>query len=220
MKTQTLRRNDAVECTARVLAILGIAVPLWRVIGMHHLGEPSFVTYALLGPLALHLQMLWNTKRIAELGEIVIVAGIYWTAYSYGPTWDPTGSVLALAGSFLGVGSLLVNGAHMIWSEDKNRVKYFLPGAAVVVSTTMLPTLFALLTIWKGHTSFEAWLYAFDNQLGVQAGFAMGRLFARSTPLRLVCSVVYPALPLAFMILYGASTRPCKADELHLHVHP
>jgi len=115
------------------------------------------------------------------------------------------GSAIIGFGPFLGVSSLLALAAGTIVLRGEAR--------AIRGRTLAVCGLFFYIGVFLAfYISFarmalprklDLYLYAFDNSLGFQPSFTMGRLFRASRPLLLTEAMVYNSLGLAFAVIYA-----------------
>src|SRR5580692_1082585 len=124
--------------------------------------------------------------------------------------------VFMAAFSFVGMAALGVLGTHTIWAEGEERkllLYGFLPAVLFVGSEFMATTLLDITETLHPKT-FDLFLYSFDSSLHVQFSFLMGQLFSTAPWLRLLCLLVYIALPLPLALVYAAHLRRKKENAL------
>ena len=114
----------------------------------------------------------------------------------------------------LGLGSLSVTGAQAIWREGtarREKLAVFLPSIVMAVSS-IIGALALLLTSYLHPKTYDLFLYAFDDSLGFQPSFLMGRVFDAYPALAFAAGLVYAAVPLAIALLYAIQiTSPRRA---------
>ena len=149
------------------------------------------------------LDLIW------VLSGSLILAGLDYRVMHFQP--------MIMAGfSFLGLAALAVLGTHTIWAEGEERkllLYGFLPAVLFVGSEFMATTLLDITETLHPKT-FDLFLYSFDSSLHVQFSFLMGQLFSTAQWLRLLCLLVYIALPLPLALVYAAHLRRKKENAL------
>jgi hypothetical protein len=106
--------------------------------------------------------------------------------------------------SFLGLGAIAVLGVRCIWLEGRERTLLLcglIPLVLSVVSEWMASSLLDLTE--KLHPgTLDLFLYYFDGSLGIQASFALGRMFAHWMWLREISLIFYIGLPIPLTLVY------------------
>jgi PAP2 superfamily len=150
----------------------------------------------------------WLDSILVVAGSLVL-AGLDFRVMNFQP--------MIMAGfSFVGLAALAVLGTHTIWAEGEERkllLYGFLPAVLFVGSEFMATTLLDITETLHPKT-FDLFLYSFDSSLHVQFSFLMGQLFSTTQWLRLLCLLVYIALPLPLALVYAAHLRRKKENAL------
>ena len=203
--SSTFRNIDLV---AKCLALLAIAIGSSITTGFLRLADSPFLAFAFVGVLLLHL---WSRPGILECAVTALVGLLLGTVYkaAHFPPGEYWGDSVVGPAAFVGHASLLVLLGRALWSEDEERRQSFLrvllPGAALV-AFMMVTGIFLTLFRSFDHPSYDAFLYEFDNTLGFQASFVLGKIVAKAFPLWCVTFIVYEGLPLAVAFLYAAQS--------------
>ncbi len=112
-------------------------------------------------------------------------------------------------GAALGCGSLAWMGVDMLWSGGERRVRaqFGFQQALILPAFGFLGGL--IMPVFWTHpaTTFDLHLYSFDDRLGFQASFWLGRIFARSAWIHDIATLVYLALPVMPAIVAAAGWR-------------
>jgi hypothetical protein len=150
----------------------------------------------------------WLDLILVMAGSLVL-AGLDFRVMNFQP--------MIMAGfSFVGLAALAVLGTHTIWAEGEERkllLYGFLPAVLFVGSEFMATTLLDITETLHPKT-FDLFLYSFDSSLHVQFSFLMGQLFSTTQWLRILCLLVYIALPLPLALVYSAHLRRKKENAL------
>ena len=195
--------------------MVGFGFPLLLIVVFYHLGETSFLGFAFIGLTAIQLSL---RPTVLEMICAVAVGAAYGLAYhSLGGSLS--GNLpFRIAGvlAFLGTGSLMTMAARLLWGptdQQKKRLGPLLAGLTPVVFLAYMPVAMSYLQR-TAPDSLDHYLYAFDARFGIQAGFAMGRVFTDWPALGSICSVVYMGLPLAMALAYVAVPRAIDEPSL------
>lgn len=129
MATRPADPNSPFERVARGVAVVGIAFPLLLILLTFPVNRVAFMNYAFLGASIIHFR-LGPSRR--EIGAVAMVGGAFAGVYHLlGGAFSPlSAATIVEAGAFLGVGSLVVNGALMLFASgnaQKYRLRAFLP---------------------------------------------------------------------------------------------
>lgn len=183
--------------------MIGFGFPLLLIVVFYHLGQTSFLGFAFIGLTAIQLSL---RPSVMEMMSTLATGSAYGFAYYFLGGSLPASLPFRVVGvlAFVGAGSLMVMAARLLWGPpgmQKERLAPLLAGLTPVVFLAYMPVAFTILQP-KTPDSLDHYLYAFDARFGMQAGFAMGRIFADWPALNLVCSIVYMGLPLAMACLY------------------
>lgn len=112
--------------------------------------------------------------------------------------------------SFLGLSSLAVLAARVVWAESKEQRQVLLCAAVPLVlfaAADWSATALLDLTGRLHPKTFDLYLYSFDCSLRIQPSFAVGRLFLQWPWLSVISCLFYIALPVTLGIVYGARLR-------------
>jgi PAP2 superfamily len=202
--------------------LLGIAIALPLELSLkegilYSLGRSPTLAFFMAGSVVIHA---WTKPGWRELlGAIVCGAtlgGLH--------TWILGGageSVLVMAASFLGVGSLAVLAIRALQTRgEQQRAKFFTLLASGVFPFIWIVTAYAVhLTTSLYPNTYDLYLDAFDGSLGFQPSFWMGQVFSRHSTLAQISGMVYLALPLEVAFLYAwrrMNTRRLPVNVLML----
>jgi hypothetical protein len=169
-----------------------------------HITTYPYLAWALAGSLAIYL---WSRPSVRSLTGTVLLGAVL--AIVYGIVKG--GPLLGACPAFLGLGSLGSLGLAALWSGPSQRKA----SLDLCLTASMFPLFlvvsgFSLAVTSLAHPkTYDLFLYAFDEQLGIQPSFLVGRLFGRFGALRQVCYFGYEALPLAMAIAFALErSRP------------
>jgi hypothetical protein len=166
--------------------------------------NPS-LSFALLGTFAVYL---WTRPSRKSVFAVLVLAAIMreaclWREGGFGAYF---GVWLISWGAFLGIASLVVL-AFEIAGARGARHNFLLRtfyGGAVFPLLGLAATYLLALTVWLRPTTYDAFLLAFDATVGFQPSFLLGNLLLKSPLAWQWTTVVYYALPLSVMLLYGS----------------
>jgi hypothetical protein len=169
-----------------------------------HITTYPYLAWALAGSLAIYL---WSRPSVRSLTGTVLLGAVLATVYGIVKGGPLLGACLA----FVGLGSLGSLGLAALWSGPSQRKA----SLDLCLTASMFPLFlvvsgFSLAVTSLAHPkTYDLFLYAFDEQLGIQPSFLVGRLFGRFSALRQVCYFGYEALPLAMAIAFALErSRP------------
>jgi hypothetical protein len=197
--------KERLDHVARCAAMVGFGFSLLLIVVFYHLGETSFLGFAFIGLTAIQISL---RPSLVEMLSTLATGSAYGFAYRFSGGTLPADLTFRVVGllAFVGTGSLLAMAAKLLWAapdQQKKRLGPLLTGLTPVIFLTYMPVAFRVLQVTTPE-SLDRYLYAFDSRFGLQAGFAMGRVFADWPALNLACSVVYLGLPLAMALVYLA----------------
>jgi hypothetical protein len=179
----------------RFALLLGLLVGL-----MLHLQVATYpyLSSALVGSVIIQL---WSRPRTGWLPATLLFGAGFAVVYEGvlgGPFW---GTALAC----LGLGSLASLACAALWGQKERR--------QASLETCFAASLFPLFLVIAGFSlaltniaypkTYDAYLYAFDEQIGVQVSFVIGRLLTRWSGLRQVCWLGYEGLPMAMALAFA-----------------
>jgi hypothetical protein len=211
MAMASLQSRPATLGRAPLLSILSTAALLIAIVGLVfllHLGkQPNadavfatpFVIFIGLAPARRDWLLVFTFSTALAMFYLVAGGGIAsgWIAHA------------AEIGAALGCGSLASMGVIMLWSVGKRGTR----ARSGFLQALILPV-FGLLgglimpVFWnRPATTFDLQLYSFDDRLGFQASFWLGRIFAQSAWIQYTAVLVYMALPLMPSIVAAAAWR-------------
>ncbi len=186
---------------------LGLLVfcAFWFLEGAHR----PFIAFALLGALMVHAAE--RPKRREVLITIVLAAGIGLAYLGSGRSFGvyPAAEAVGLL-DFLGLASIALLMADA--ARDSGKLRPFL----IAIFGPLLMSMVSLsLTIGTAmHPQvYDPVLYRFDELLGGQASFAVGRWFSSLEGLQQLCFLVYEAMPLAVVYLCWESMQKRQRPE-------
>jgi hypothetical protein len=167
-----------------------------------HITTYPYLAWALAGSLAIYFGSRPSLRSLT--GTVALGAAF---AIVYGVVKG--GPLLGAGLAFLGLGSLASMGLEAIWSGPEQR--------RVSLDTCLTASMFPLFLIVSGFSlavtsivhpkTYDLFLYAFDEKLGLQQSFVVGRILARFGSLRQVCYFGYESLPLAMAIAFTLERR-------------
>jgi len=195
--------------------MLGVGFPLLLIVVTYSLGQTSFLGFAFVGLIAIQFSL---RPTVIEMLATVAAGAVYGFLYHLFGGSLPPDLPFRVVGvlAFVGTGSLMVMAARLLWAApemQRKRLDPLLAGLTPIVFLAYMPVAFKISQA-KMPDSLDHYLYAFDSRFGVQAGFAMGRIFSDWPTLYSVCSLVYMGLPLAMALVYLAAPR--SGDEASL----
>lgn len=149
---------------------------------------------------------LWIRPGWREICGAVAAGAIF--LLCYGRPHSPFGAVFTLItyAGLLGLGSMAVLAvqAQRTKGEERNTRRSAL-AASLISPIAMILVGFPLrLSAVMHPLTYDNLLYAFDQSMGFQASYLVGRAFAACVPLRTLCAIVYDTLPLAVTLFYPA----------------
>lgn len=177
----------------------GVILALLAGLMLHfHITTYPYLASAFAGSLVIYL---WTRPSIRSIAGTVLLGVAFAAVYGIVKGEPVLGTGLA----FLGLGSLGSLSCAAIWGGIAERQES--------LDTCLTASMFPLFLVVAGFSlavtsevhpkTYDLFLYAFDEQLGGQPSFLLGRLFARLGLLRQICYVGYEALPLAMAIAFA-----------------
>ena len=169
-----------------------------------HITTYPYLAWALVGSLTIYL---WTRPSMRTLTATVLLGAAL--AIVYGIVKG--GPLLGACPAFVGLGSLGSLGLAALWSGPiQRKASLDLCLTASMFPLFLIVSGFSLAVTSLAHPmTYDLFLYAFDEQLGIQPSFLVGRLFGRFGVLRQVCYFGYEALPLAMAIAFALErSRP------------
>ena len=187
------------------LQTLATALVLILAAAILHVGESPYIAFAFTGAFVTHL--MFRPER-AELLLAILAgagfAGVYWL--HHGALLAFYGSVVAIPGAFLGMGTMFVLSARWYWAEPTQRwMRFERARDAALVPLLCVGSMIAVgPAIGLTPLTYDRVLYLFDAKLAgsnqLAPSWVIGRLFADHNWIRLACSYVYNSLPLGLAI--------------------
>jgi len=163
-----------------------------------HITTYPYLAWALAGSLAIYL---WTRPSARSLAGTVLLGTAL--ALVYGIVKG--GALLGASLAFLGLGSIGSLGLATVWSGPSQR--------QASLDACLTASMFPLFLIVSGFSlavtsivhpkTYDLFLYAFDERLGLQPSFLVGRLFGRFGALRQLCYFGYEVLPLAMAVAFA-----------------
>jgi len=213
---QTLATSSALPPGSRLLSAVNTATLLLGLVALVfllHLGSKPEFGFIFAGAFLLHLG-LSPTRR--ELGLVLAFAVGFAALYLLAATnIDPLQvdhwwvSRFASIGAALGCGSVSVLGLDAFWSsgERARRARLVLRRAAIIPVFGIIAAIAMGFVSKIPATTFDLYLYSFDDSLGFQASFWCGRLFRNFHWIQQIASLVYDALPVLPPLVLAMSWR-------------
>lgn len=171
---------------------------------------------ALMG--AVVIQVRTCRKRFELLATVPLAVGLALLHFGHhlGVLYEnPSGF-----GLFLGLASLQVMGVRVVHcrpAQVRENVAAF--GAACALPLFAIVTSGVLPLTGRAHPlTLDRLLYAFDNSLGLQASFVIGRLLTRLAWLRELSKLAYEQVALAVAILYASRMGAGKERKPNLYI--
>ncbi|MGC9947045.1 MAG: phosphatase PAP2 family protein [Bryobacteraceae bacterium] len=163
-----------------------------------HIASYAYLASALTGSFAI---CLWARPGVRSLGGTLLLGAGFWALCGMLDGGPP----LCTFPAFLGLGSLGTSALTALWSGPGQRQSS--------LDTCLTASMFPLFLVLAGFSlavtsvvhpkTYDLFLYAFDEQLGGQPSFLIGRIFARSAALRQICYIGYEALPFAMAVAFA-----------------
>jgi len=188
----------AVRFLGKLVAFAGILAFLVGLMLHFHIATYIYLAWAFAGSLTIYL---WSRPSVRSLTEMVLFGAAFAAIYGAVEGGPVLGAMLA----FLGLGSLAQMCRGAIWGSAAGR--------QASLDTCLTACMFPLFLVIAGFSlavtsevhpkTYDMYLYAFDEQLGFQPSFLIGRLFARFSGIRQICYFGYEALPLAMAIAFA-----------------
>lgn len=170
----------------------------------------SALTAALTGSLIIYV---FTHPRLAEWIPAAVLGATYSAVYFW-RHWGAGSSLLAaplICGAMFGLAGILVLGIQAILCEPVRRAARLsgLIAAAFVPYLIVAMALALNMTARVRPWTYDLYLYAFDQSLGVPVGAAAARLFSLAPPLATATWLVYQSLPFAMSIMIAVQrVRP------------
>ncbi len=170
-----------------------------------HVGESPYIAFAFTG--AFVTQLMFRSEPRTVLFAILAgagFAGVYWL--HHGALLAFYGSIVAIPGGFLGMGTMFVLATEWYWAEPAQRWRRFeLARDAALVPLLCVGSMLAVgPAIGLTPLTYDRMLYLFDAKLAgasqLPPSWVIGRLFADHNWMRLACSYVNNSLPLGLAI--------------------
>ena len=174
-----------------------------------------YFAFALGGAAILHFAVRPPKDALPVAGLAGGLAVADWAVLGF-----PHGAWLVPSLSLIGMGSLLVLGARLIWASGPQRKLLacaFVPALLFVISEWFASDLLELTTRLHPRT-LDLYLYSFEASQGLQTSFEAGRLFAHWPWLRAISFVFYIGLALPIALVYGGQLRKRAAAALPVTV--
>ena len=200
--------RDLLRTAAGVAIVAAVGFAAVPVALSQKLGQRPFLAFAFLGVTAVQLSLgpvlletlLTLAAAAASCGAYILLGGSF--------PHDPVFCMIGVA-AFLGAGSLPAMTARLLWDPEEGSRKRL--GALLVAITPIAFLMMMPLAFLTVSDSLDRYLYAFDGRFGFEPSFAVGSLFASLPLLKLLCVVIYSALPLAITCVWIVA--PDVADE-------
>jgi hypothetical protein len=181
-----------------LLALTGYIACFWP-------ADTSFLSYSLAGATAIHL---WARPPKGELLGALLWALAFVAVYlacQGPPPWIPP-----LPGFYIGLGSLAAVG----WRSVRTGQAPWYAFPVLLLPLTLIVTVLAS-PVWAAPTRPVAdWVtLKFDDRLGGQPSFVLGRFFAMHRWVNALHREAYDGLPLVIALLYAAHMRAPSALE-------
>ncbi len=200
----TMRRApllSILSTAALLVSIVGLVFLLH--LGIHPNAAAVFVTpffiFIGIAPARRDWLLAFALSAALALGYLAAGGGIEsgWIAHT------------AEIGAALGCGSLASMGVIMLWSVGERglRARFGFQQALILPVFGLLGGLIMPLVWNRPPTTFDLNLYSFDDRLGFQASFWLGRIFAQSPWIRDTATLFYLALPVMPAIVAAAGWR-------------
>jgi hypothetical protein len=188
----------ALRIIGKVIAFLGVLALLAGLMLHFRIASYAYLASAFAGSFVIHL---WSRPRIRWRVAALVCGGVFAGAYAAVLGAPGLGALLA----FLGLGSLASSAYAALWGGSSER--------QTSLDTCLAASMFPLFLVIAGFSlavtevahpiTYDYFLYAFDEQLGGQPSFLIGRLLGRSDALRQLCWLGYEGLPLAMAVTFG-----------------
>jgi len=206
----------ALRPESRLLSALKTAaflLSLTALMFLLHLGLKPEFGFIFAGAFAIHLGLLPERRELGRaLGFAAFFAALYLgtglLAHEQVVSDWWVARVAGIGGA-LGCGSAAVLGIDAFWStgEVARRAQFALQRAAVIPVFGMVAAVAMGFVSATPATTFDLYLYSFDDRLGFQASFLCGRLFLHYPWLHEIASLIYDALPLLPPLVLAISWR-------------
>jgi membrane-associated phospholipid phosphatase len=187
------------KCTA---ALLLLTVPVLLL----DLGSNPDMAYILAGATAIQIGSRPRPRQLIYAGAVALIVGACYLAAA-GHLYTSWAAWLSASAAALGVGSLAVLCVASFATEDDAAARHALKSVSIIPVFALAGSLFMQIAQNIPPRTFDLYLYKFDAQLGVQAGFWCGRLFLRSPLLKELESVVYNALGIFPAVVFSAGLK-------------
>jgi len=199
-----MRRAPLLSILSTAALLIGIVGLVFLLhLGIHPNADAVFVTplfiFIGLAPARRDWLLVFAFSAALAVGYLAAGQGVEsgWIAHT------------AEIGAALGCGSLAAMGVMMLWSAGERgvRARSGFQYALILPVFGMLGGLIMPVFWNRPATTFDLHLYSFDDRLGFQASFWLGRIFAQSAWIRDVATLVYLALPVMPAIVAAAAWR-------------
>jgi len=196
-------KNQRLDAAARCLAAACLIAVIFATFRLFNGADTPFLAFSVVGAAVVHFA---NRPHWIEATITAVLASLLGVAYvgSRGIFGQYPGSGLVGTCAFLGLASMLVLGAKACRSTEALRpllVATFCPALVILTNVAL-----AAIIQFQPRV-FDLFLYRFDGLLGAQTSFVIGRWFAASPFLSNLCFMVYPALPLAELLVFVLFVR-------------
>ena len=186
----------------------------------HSLFEPIFLPFAFIGSFLIYIHFYPNLPNRLAVVWIVLVAGCLYIPFSDGQ--DLLIKIIAYA-SLMGIAACVLS---IIWMLNSHNSEILVNAQQLLIVIT-IPVFIILayylmpLTVNLHLTSYDNILYLFDDTLGPQISFSIGRLFEKLPILGIICKVIYLSLPLGItyiFIMHQRQRHPSSVNILFLFI--
>jgi PAP2 superfamily len=186
-----------VRFVCRLVAFAGILGLLSGVMLHFRVAAYPYLESAFAGSFAIYM---WTRPSAGSVAASVLCGAFFAAAYAR----VLGGSVFGGAPAFLGLGSLASLSGEALWGRVRRQASL-----DTCLTASMFPIFLVIAGISLAITgalyprTYDWYLYAFDEQLGMQPSFLIGRLLSRWSLLRGICYAGYEGLPLAMAIAFA-----------------
>lgn len=190
--------SGAGQLAGKILLSGGILGLIVGVMLHFHITTYAYLASAFTGSLAIYL---CSRPSLRSFSVTVLLGAVFAALFAF----VKGGPVLGASLAFLGMGSLGSLGLAAVWTAPEERAGF--------QDSCLAASMFPLFLIVAGFSlavtsvvhpkTYDLFLYAFDEQLGVQPSFLIGRLFRRFGLLENICFYGYEGLPFAMALAFA-----------------
>lgn len=200
--------RPALETLYRCMQTATFALLLALLAGLFHMGAGPYIAFAFSGAFFTFLMLRPSVWEIAAAtGAAAIIAAVY--LLGHGDLVGFYGSALAIPGSFLGMGSLLLVTLQSFWAVEPVKRPHLerARDVALIPALCLCSVVAVNLAASVTPITYDRFLYAFDVKFGGPPAWVVGSWLRVHPWLFEACGYVYNSLPLGLAVCLAVQWR-------------